>query len=88
MFYITNTASIRAPYQVEEIGKDKKDQEQSGQQFGDESEAESHEKFLKASEKLYKKRAVMVAGEIMNKKILPLHEKLGMVQKVRFLGNK
>lgn len=78
MFYITNISSIRAPYQVEEIGKDKKDQEQSRQQFGDESEAESHEKFLKASEKLYKKRDVMVAGEIMNKKILPLHENLSL----------
>lgn len=78
MFYITNTSSVRSPYRVEEIGKDRQDQQQNQRQFGDESDAEKHEKFLKASEKLYKQRSVMVAGEIMNKKILPLHENLSL----------
>jgi len=78
MFYITNTSSVRSPYRVEEIGKDKQDKEHSGHQFGDESDAEKHEKFLKASERLYKERSVIVAGEIMNKKILPLHENLSL----------
>ena len=79
MFYITNTSSVRSPYRVEEIDKDRYDQQrQPGQQFGEESDAEKHEKFLKASEKLYKQRSVIVAGEIMNKKILPLHENLSL----------
>ena len=79
MFYITNTSSVRFPYRVEEVDKDRREQQrQPGQQFGGESDAEKHEKFLKASEKLYKQRSVIVAGEIMNKKILPLHENLSI----------
>ncbi|WP_420422601.1 HPP family protein [Simkania sp.] len=79
MFYITNTSSARSPYRVEPIDKDRREQQrQPGQQFGGESDAEKHEKFLKASEKLYKQRSVIVAGEIMNKKILPLHENLSL----------
>lgn len=79
MFYITNTSRVSSPYRVEEIDKDRSDQErQPGQHFGGESDAEKHEKFLKASEKLYKQRSVIVAGEIMNKRILPLHENLSI----------
>lgn len=78
MFYINNTSSVRSPYRVEEISKDRHEQQHSGRQFQDQSESQSHEKFLKASEKLYKKRSVMVAGEIMNRKILPLNENLSL----------
>ena len=79
MFYITNTSQVSSPYRVEEIDKDRRDEQgQPGQQFGGQSDAEKHEKYLKASEKLYKQRSVIVAGEIMNKKILPLHENLSI----------
>jgi len=88
MFYITNTRSYRTPYRVEEIGEEQGDRRQSQQDH--DSEAEEHEKFLKASQKLYKQRSVILARSIMNKKILPLkcslslEEALELTQKHQF----
>lgn len=77
MFYITNRTGIHHPYRVEEINKDKKDQ-QPQHQFEGESEEEHREKFLKASKKLYEQRYVMVARQIMNENILLLNEDLSL----------
>jgi len=80
MFYITRVSGVREPYRVDPLDKDR----QSGEErspphpFDQEEESEHHEKFLKASEKLYKKKSVMLASQIMNSQILTLNEHLSV----------
>lgn len=64
----------REPYRVQEIQKDRQEDKKGGseQRFQNEEEAKAHEKFLKASEKLYKKRAVATARKIMNRQLVTL----------------
>ena len=76
MFYISNTSNIQAPYKVEGIDQEKKDQHQSGQGFQQESDAKKHKKYLKANENLCKRRSVIVAKEIMDRRIIALNENL------------
>lgn len=87
MFYITNTLSARLPYHVEETEKDPRDQKQGQNHFDDESstDTDQHERFLKANEKLYRERSVIVAGEMMNKKIFPLYEELSIEEAWRMI---
>lgn len=73
VFFVNNVYGGRQPYRIQEIQKDKQDDQGSpGHQFNDEDEAEIHAKFLKAQEKFYKKRAVATAQEIMNKNLVTL----------------
>lgn len=80
VFFVNNVYSGRQPYRVQEIQKDKQGDNGGGsqQRFQSEEEAEAHEKFLKASEKLYKKRSVATAREIMNKQLVTLSETLSV----------
>ena len=79
-FFVSNVTGVRSPYRVAEIQKDRQsgDQQSHQQQFGDESEAEHHEKFLKASAKFYKKKSVILASQIMNEKLVSLDQNLGL----------
>ena len=78
MFFVNNVYGGREPYRVQAIEKDKKDdQGQRGRQFG-EGDPDAHQKFLKASEKLYKKKSVVVASEIMSKQLMELEEGLSL----------
>lgn len=80
MFYITRVSGIREPYRVEPLNKDR----QSGEEqtphhsFDQEEESQHHEKILKADEKLYKKKSVMQASQIMNRQLLILNEHLSV----------
>lgn len=79
VFFVNNVYGGRQPYRVQEIQKDREDdQSGSGHHFNDEDEAEIHAKFLKAQEKFYKKRAVATAQEIMNKQLVTLSDKLSV----------
>ncbi|MGE3715111.1 MAG: HPP family protein [Simkaniaceae bacterium] len=80
MFYIRNNPDMRQPYRVEDIQKDRqaKEDQSSHQQFDHEDEARHHEKFLKASEKLYKQKSVVLASEIMSKQLVTLRENLSV----------
>ncbi|MCP5506555.1 MAG: CBS domain-containing protein [Chlamydiales bacterium] len=79
VFFVNNVYGGRQPYRVQEIQKDKQDDQSGpGHQFNDEDEAEIHAKFLKAQEKFYKKRAVATAQEIMNKRLITLKDDLSL----------
>ncbi|MDN3508873.1 MAG: CBS domain-containing protein [Candidatus Neptunochlamydia sp.] len=80
MFFVNNIYRGRQPYRVQEIQKDRQEDKKGGsqQRFQNEDEAEAHEKFLKASEKLYKKRSVATAREIMNKQMVTLSDTLSV----------
>jgi len=80
VFFVNNVYGGREPYRVSEIQKDKpSDQDSKGQFFcQDDDETDSQQKFLKASEKLYKKKSVVVASEIMNKRIMQLEGELSV----------
>lgn len=79
VFFVNNVYGGRYPYRVQEIQKDKEDNQNGpGHQFNDEDEEEIRAKFLKAQEKFYKKRAIATAQEIMNKQLVTLSEKLSV----------
>ncbi len=78
MFFVNNVYGGKEPYRVQEIQKDRPDDERPRQQFQDEDEEEIRKKFLKASEKLYKKKAVLTISEIMSKKLIELEEALSV----------
>lgn len=79
MFFVNNVYRGRQPYRVQEIQKDKQDDRRGSQQhFQNEDEAEAHEKFLKATEKFYKKKSVATASEIMNKQLVTLSDSLSV----------
>ena len=80
MFYITRVSGVREPYRVEPLDKDR----QSGEEqtphhsFDQDEESQQQEKILKADEKLYKKKSVMQASQIMNRQLLALSEHLSV----------
>ncbi|MCB1106754.1 MAG: CBS domain-containing protein [Chlamydiia bacterium] len=76
MFFVNNVYGAREPYRVQEIQKDKKD-DQGGKGFQGEGE-HAHEKILKASEELYKKKSVVLASEIMSKQLIHLKGELSV----------
>lgn len=80
MFFVNNVYGGRQPYRVQEVQRDKQEDKREGsqQRFQNEDEAEAHEKFLKASEKLYKNRSVATAREIMNKQMITLKDTLSV----------
>jgi CBS-domain-containing membrane protein len=79
MFFVNNVYRGRQPYRVQEIQKDKQeDKRDSQQRFQNQDEAEAHEKFLKATEKFYKKKWVATAREIMNKQLVTLSDALSV----------
>lgn len=71
-FFVNNVYSGRQPYRVQEIQKDKPSDQDSKQQFFDQNQDDAQQKFLKASEKLYRKKSVVLASEIMNKQMMKL----------------
>jgi CBS-domain-containing membrane protein len=71
-FFVNNIYGGRQPYRVQEVQKDKPDDQGSKGQYFDQNRENSHQKFLKASEKLYKKKSVVLASEIMNKQMMQL----------------
>ncbi len=76
-FFVSSVTGVRAPYKVSEIQKDPKDQQGSSQHhFGEQGQGDAHQKFLKASEELKKRKSVIMASQIMNKKPLLLEEGL------------
>ena len=76
-FFVNNIYGGRQPYRVQEVQKDKPDDQGSkGQYFGHNQEEDRHQKFLKANEKLYKKKSVVLASEIMNKQMMHLEGEL------------
>ncbi len=76
-FFVNNIYGGRQPYRVQEVQKDKPDDQGSkGQYFGQNQEEDPHRKFLKASEKLYKKKSVVLAREIMSKQMIHLEGEL------------
>lgn len=88
VFFVNNVYSGRQPYRVQEIQKDKQDDQSGpGHHFNDEDEAEIHAKFLKAQEKFYKKRAVATAQEIMNKQLITLREDLSVEEAWELIKN-
>jgi len=80
VFFVSNVTGVRSPYRVTEVQRDREagDEQSPEHQFGDESEAEHHEKFLKASEKLYKKKSVILASQIMSEKLVSLDQDLSL----------
>lgn len=78
MFFVNNIYGGRERYKVQEIQEERSDDQGSkGQQFG-QGDEHAHEKFLKASEKLYKKKSVILASEIMNQQLIQLEGHLSV----------
>jgi CBS domain-containing protein len=81
-FFVSDIGGERYPYRPdivqpsEKAGKDKKEKNSSEHRFLREEEEEHRRKFFEASEKLYKKKSVMLASQIMNEKLFLLEEGL------------
>lgn len=71
-FFVNNVYGGRQPYRVEPVQREKPTDDDSKQHLFDQSREDPNQKFLKASEKLYKKKSVVVASEIMNKQMMHL----------------
>ncbi len=79
MFFVNNIYGGRQPYRVQEIQKDRQEDKGGSQQrFQGDDESKVHEKFLKATEKFYKKKSVATAREIMNKQLVTLSDELSV----------
>ena len=80
-FFLTTISGDRTPYAippVEQTGKEGKRFNFQDRGEEEEGEEETRKKFLKASQKLYQKRAVILVREIMNAHPLRLKETLSL----------
>ena len=79
-FFVNNIYGDRQPYRVQEVQKDKPDDQGSKGQYFGQNQEDPHQKFLKASEELYKKKSVVLASEIMNKQMMHLEGELSATE--------
>ena len=89
MFFVNNVYGGREPYRVQEVQKDKQDDQRGsgGHHFNDESEAEVHEKFLAAKEKFRHKELLATAQQIMSKQLVTLKGELSLEEAWKEIKN-